>query len=137
MVTLDTLRREKKAEIIRLAEMRGCRNVRVFGSVATGENRPDSDVDFLVDLESGRTIFDLARFLGDLRDLLGTDVDVVERRSIHPYVRDRVLAEAIGLWHHVGEGPAPVLDPHSRVLRADSRLYGRHRIDVAERSGGP
>ena len=97
MVTLDTLRREKKAEIIRLAEMRGCRNVRVFGSVATGENRPDSDVDFLVDLESGRTIFDLAKFLGDLRDLLGAEVDVVESRSIHPYIRDRVLAEAVGL----------------------------------------
>jgi hypothetical protein len=75
MVTLDTLRREKKAEIIRLAEMRGCRNVRVFGSVATGENRLDSDVDFLVDLESGRTIFDLAKFLGDLRELFGTEID--------------------------------------------------------------
>ena len=46
-VTLDTLRREKKAEIVRLAAKHGCRNVRVFGSVATGENRPDSDVDFL------------------------------------------------------------------------------------------
>jgi hypothetical protein len=97
MVTLDTLRREKKAEIIRLAEASGCSNVRVFGSVATGENRPDSDVDFLVDLESGRTIFDLARFLGDLRDLLGTEVDLVESHSIHPYIRDRVLAEAVGL----------------------------------------
>ena len=97
MVTLDTLRREKKAEIFRLAEISGCRNVRVFGSVATGENRPDSDVDFLVDLESGRTIFDLAKFLGDLRDLLGAEIDVVESRSIHPYIRDRVLAEAVGL----------------------------------------
>jgi predicted nucleotidyltransferase len=97
MVTLDTLRLEKKSEIIRLAELRGCRNVRVFGSVVHGENRPDSDVDFLVDLESGRTIFDLAGFLGDLRDLLGTEIDVVESRSIHPYIRDRVLAEAVGL----------------------------------------
>jgi predicted nucleotidyltransferase len=69
MVTLDTLRHEKRAEIVQLAEKRGCRNVRVFGSVATGESRPDRDVEFLVDLESGRTIFDLARFLGDLRDL--------------------------------------------------------------------
>ena len=97
MVTLDMLRREKKTEIIRLAEMRGCRNVRVFGSVATGENRPDSDVDFLVDMESGRTIFDLAGLLGDLRDLLGAEIDVVESRSIHPYIRDRVLSEAVGL----------------------------------------
>jgi predicted nucleotidyltransferase len=97
VVTMDTLRREKKGEIIRLAEMRGCRNVRVFGSIVHGANGPDSDVDFLVDLDSGRTIFDLAKFLGDLRDLLGTEIDVVESRSIHPYIRDRVLAEAVGL----------------------------------------
>ena len=97
MVTLETLRREKKAEILRLAEMHGCHNVRVFGSVATGENRPESDVDFLVDVESGRTIFDLAGFLGDVRELLGIEVDVVESRSIHPYIRDRVLAEAVSL----------------------------------------
>ena len=44
-----------------------------------------------------RTIFDLAGFLGDLRDLLGTEIDVVESRSIHSYIRDRVLAEAVGL----------------------------------------
>ena len=97
MVTLDTLRREKRAEILRVAQMHGCRNIRVFGSVATGENRRDSDVDFLVDLEAGRTIFDLAEFLGDLRELLGLEVDVVESRSIHPYIRDRVFAEAVGL----------------------------------------
>ena len=97
MVTLDTLRREKKAEILRVASMYGCRNVRVFGSIATGENRPGSDVDFLVDLESGRTIFDLAKFLGELRDLLGAEIDVVESRSIHPYIRERVLAEAVSL----------------------------------------
>ena len=96
-VTLDTLRREKKTEIVRLAGIHGCHNVRVFGSVATGESRPDSDVDFLVDLDSGRTIFDLALFLGDLRDLLGTEIDVMESRSIHPYIRDRVLAEAVKL----------------------------------------
>lgn len=97
MVTLDTLRREKKAEILRLAEAHGCHNVRIFGSVATGENRPDSDVDFLVDIESGRTLFDLGGLLSDLSDLLGTEVDVVESRSIHPYIRDRVLAEAVSL----------------------------------------
>ena len=97
MITLDTLRREKRAEILRLASLHGCRNVRVFGSVATGESRPDSDVDILVDMESGRTIFDLAEFLGDLRELLGTEIDVVESRSIHPYIRDRVLAEAVGI----------------------------------------
>lgn len=96
-MTLHMLRGEKRAEIIRLATMHGCHNIRVFGSVATGENRPDSDVDFLVDVDSDRTIFDLAQFLGDLRELLGTEVDVLESRSIHPYIRERVLGEAVSL----------------------------------------
>jgi predicted nucleotidyltransferase len=97
MVTLDTLRREKKAEILHRAEMHGCRNVRVFGSVATGENRPDSDVDFLVDLDQGRGLLDLGGLLSDLHEMLGVDVDLVARQSVHPYIRDRVLAEAVPL----------------------------------------
>jgi predicted nucleotidyltransferase len=94
MVTLDTLRREKRSEILRLAELHGCRNVRVFGSVATGESNPRSDVDFLVELEQGRGLLDLGGLLTDLQNLLGVEVDVVESGCIHPYVRDRVLAEA-------------------------------------------
>ncbi|SRR5579883_592313 len=97
MVTLDTLQHEKRAEILRLAEKHGCRNVRVFGSVATGENRPDSDLDLLVDLDPGRTLLDLARLLGDLRDLLQMEVDVHDSRCIHPYIRQRVFAEAVPL----------------------------------------
>lgn len=54
MLTLDSLRREKKAEILRLAGIHGCQNVRVLGSVATGENNLGSDIDFLVDLDRGR-----------------------------------------------------------------------------------
>jgi len=97
MVTLETLRREKRAEILRLAERHGCRNVRIFGSVATGENRPDSDVDILVDLDNGRGLLDLGGLLSDLRDLLGVDVDLVESGCIHPYIQDRVLTEAVPL----------------------------------------
>ena len=97
MVTLDILRQQNRPEILRLAERHGCRNVRVFGSVATGENRPDSDVDFLVDLEPGRTWFDLGGFLSDLHDLLKVEVDVHDSRAIHPYIRERVLAEAVPL----------------------------------------
>jgi uncharacterized protein len=97
MMTLDTLRQEKKAEILRLAGVHGCRNVCVFGSVGTGENRPDSDVDFLVDLESGRGLLDLGGLLSDLQELLGTEVDLVESGCIHPYIRNRVLAEAVPL----------------------------------------
>jgi predicted nucleotidyltransferase len=97
MLTLDELRREKKAEILRLAGTHGCRNVRVFGSVATGESKPGSDVDFLVDLDKGRGLLDLGSLLSELHELLGVDVDLVESGSIHPYIRDRVIAEAVHL----------------------------------------
>ena len=97
MLTLDTLQREKRTEILRLAEMHGCRNVRVFGSVATGENRADSDLDLLVDLEPGRTLFDVGALLEDLKDLLHLEVDVHDARCLHPHIRNRVLAEAVPL----------------------------------------
>jgi predicted nucleotidyltransferase len=97
MVTLDRLRGEKRAEILRLAELHGCHNVRVFGSVATGESRPDNDVDFLVDLDSGCGLLDLGGLLSDLQQLLGRDVEIVESGCIHPYIRNRVLAEAVPL----------------------------------------
>lgn len=97
MVTLETLRRDKRAEILRLAGIHGCRNVRVFGSVATGESNLSSDVDFIVDLDRGRGLLDLGGLLSDLHDLLGVDIDLVESESIHPYIRDRVLSEAVPL----------------------------------------
>jgi len=97
MLTLATLRGEKRAEILRLAESHGCHNVRVFGSVAAGESQPGSDVDFLVDLDKGRGLLDLGGLLTDLERLLGVDVDVVESGCIHPYIRERVLTEALPL----------------------------------------
>jgi hypothetical protein len=94
MVTLETLRREKRDQILHLAAAHGCRNVRVFGSVATGDNKPSSDVDFLMDLDQGRGLLDLGALLTDLQRLLNAEVDLVEAGCIHPYIRDRVLAEA-------------------------------------------
>jgi len=97
MLTFEDLRREKRGAILRLAEDCGARNVRVFGSVVHGENRDDSDIDFLVDLDPGRNLFDLGRLLMDLTALLGVPIDVVEAGCLHPCVRDRVLSEAIPL----------------------------------------
>ena len=97
MSTLDKLRHEKRAEILRLAELHGCRNVRVFGSVATGEDREQSDVDFVVDLDEGLNLFDLGGLLADLKDTLASNVDLVESRCLHPFIRDRVPAEAVPL----------------------------------------
>jgi len=96
MVTLNTLRHEKRAEILRLAETHGARNVRVFGSVVRADNCEDSDVDLLVEFDRGKTLFDLIGLKLDLEDLLGVSVDVVTPNSLR-YIRDRVLAEALPL----------------------------------------
>jgi hypothetical protein len=97
MLTLEKLRNDKKAAILEVAHRHGARNVRVFGSVARGDNREDSDVDILVDLDADRNLFDLGGLLMDLSKLLGSEVDLVESGCIHPYIRDRVLAEAVTL----------------------------------------
>ena len=96
MVTLNTLRQEKRAEILRLAETHGARNVRVFGSVVRADNREDSDVDLLVEFDTGKTLFDLIGLKLDLESLLGVTVDVVTPNSLR-YIRDRVLTEALPL----------------------------------------
>lgn len=85
---------DKRDEILRLAELHGARNVRVFGSVARGEAGPDSDVDFLVDMPRGRTLLDLVGLWQDLEELLGKKVDVVVDGGINPHRAERILAEA-------------------------------------------
>ncbi len=93
----ESLLREKREQILALAEKYGARNVRIFGSVARGEVRSDSDIDFLVELEPGRSLFDLGGFLYDLQSLLGVDVDVVTEKGLRARIRERVLREAIQL----------------------------------------
>jgi uncharacterized protein len=94
--TLTELR-EKRSEIIELARARGASHVGMFGSVARGEAGDGSDIDFIVDLEPGRSLFDLGGLRMDLRDLLQRDVDVVSERSLRPRVAERVLADAVEL----------------------------------------
>lgn len=96
MVTLENLRSEKRAAILRLAEQHGAHNVRVFGSVARGDSREASDVDFLVEFEKGRTLFDLIRLRLALQDLLGVEVEIATPGSFR-YLQERVLAEAKAL----------------------------------------
>lgn len=84
-------------EILATARKHGAYNVRVFGSVARGEARPDSDIDFLVNLEAGRSLMDLARLLRDLQSLLGRNVDVVTEAGLRPRIRPQVLKDARAL----------------------------------------
>lgn len=94
--TLNELR-ARREEILVLARRRGVTRVRVFGSVARGEQDDGSDIDLLVDLEDGRGLFDLGGMLMDLRDALGVDVDVATPTSLRPWVAERVLADAVDL----------------------------------------
>ena len=97
MVTLETLRSERRADILRLAARHGARDLRVFGSVARGESREASDLDLLVEWEPGRSLMDHARLVLDLQDLLGARVHVGTERSLHWYARERILQEATPL----------------------------------------
>lgn len=81
----------------RLASAHGVRRMAVFGSVARGDATPASDVDLLVDLEPGRTLLDLVGFWQDAEEALGRKVDVVSEGGLSPYLRARILAEAVSL----------------------------------------
>jgi hypothetical protein len=96
-MTIEQLRTQRREEILRLAASRGARNVRVFGSVARGDSGERSDIDFLVDLEPGRSLLDLGGLNLDLERLLGSRVDVVSSRGLRDRVRERVLREAVAL----------------------------------------
>ena len=86
---------EKNREAIREATKRfNAANPRVFGSVARGEDRPDSDLDILVDALPGTTLFDLGGLLEELKDILGIEVDVLTSGGLHPSMKDRILREA-------------------------------------------
>lgn len=96
-LTVSTTLRERREEILRIAHHYGGTNVRVFGSQVNGEARPDSDLDILLVMEPGRSLFDMIGIKQDLEHLLGCKVDVVSEDGLSPYLRDYILHEAIPL----------------------------------------
>ena len=88
---------EHRAAILKAVECRHASNVRVFGSVARGEDQPGSDVDLLVDLDPVANPLDLLELGCDLEDELGVKVDVGTPSSLRSFLRDKVLAEALTL----------------------------------------
>ena len=95
-MTLDDVRRLIETEKGSL-QARGVRAVYVFGSIARGEGRPDSDVDVIVDYDPGSNfnLIDLSAVHRRLSDRFGVNVDVVTRNGIHRRIRDDVLKEAV------------------------------------------
>lgn len=94
-MTVNELFSDKREAVLLIARRHGARNVRVFGSIARGEARPNSDVDFLVEMEPGRSLLDLGGLLMELQELFGCRVDVVTEASLRPRIRERVLREAV------------------------------------------
>ncbi len=89
--------RDNREEILRIAAAHGARNIRLFGSVGRGEDSEESDIDFLVEFDPGRSLLEHVGLIQDLEDLLGCPVDVVTERGLHWYIRDRVVKEAMPL----------------------------------------
>ena len=86
-----------RAELLALARRRGITGVRVFGSMSRGDANNNSDVDLLVTLAPGTSALALGGLLLDAQDLLGRRVDVVTEASLHPALRERVMALAVPL----------------------------------------
>ena len=93
--TLSVLR-ARREEILRIAAARGAYNVRVFGSVARGDARPDSDIDVLVDFEPGRDVGDVSELLLDLEEMLGREVNLAETVAVKPKYGS-ILRDAVAL----------------------------------------
>lgn len=87
----------KRQEILALAEAHGAGNIRVFGSIVRGENTERSDVDFLVQMNDGRSLWDLIGLTQNLEELLHCKVDVVTEGGLSPYLREHILASAAPL----------------------------------------
>ena len=95
LLDISQLVKAKREEIQRIAAEHGARNVRVFGSVARGDARPESDIDFLIEAGPVTSSWFPAGLILDLEELLGRHVEVVTEKGLDPLLRERVLREAI------------------------------------------
>jgi uncharacterized protein len=95
-MTLEQLR-QRRSEIEAVAARHGARSVRVFGSVARGEEREDSDIDLLVEFNPGTSLLTHAGLVIALEELLGRTVEIASERGLRPRYRDRILGEAVPL----------------------------------------
>jgi uncharacterized protein len=97
VVDLGQLLRTNRKRILDAATRRGARNLRLFGSIARGDFRSDSDVDILVEMEPGRSLIDMCGLSLDLEGILGRKVDVFTEKSLKDRIRVRALKEATPL----------------------------------------
>ena len=96
MTTFDILK-QKRTDVLEVAQKHGVTSLRIFGSVARGEESPDSDIDLLVTTGPSVSPWFPAGLILDLEELLGRRVDVVTESGLNPLLRDTVLGEAVAL----------------------------------------
>ena len=96
MTPLELLQ-HKRDDIRRVAAKHGAYNVRVFGSVVRGETKPDSDIDLLIERGPMTSSWFPAGLVLELEEMLGRRVEIVTEKALNPYLRDRVLREAVPL----------------------------------------
>ena len=87
----------KRDQILALAAARGARRLRIFGSVARGEDHEGSDIDLLIDMPAGTSLLQIVGLQQDIADALGMRIDLCTERELHPSLRPRILAEARAL----------------------------------------
>ena len=121
------LLREKREQILQMAAKNGARNVRVFGSVVRGEADEASDIDFLVEMEPGRSLFDLGGLQADLEEFLGCRVDVVTEKGLNPRTADECLTRPLKY-----EGPA-----RASARAAPGAIATRQGLNINSRGWNP
>ena len=88
---------ERRENILKIAKAHGATNLKIFGSYARGDEHPGSDIDLLVELEPGRSLLDIIAIKQDIEDMINRRVDVVTAGALSPYIREKILEEAITL----------------------------------------
>ena len=96
MITMNQLKKKRKG-ILDLASRHGALDIRVFGSVARGKAKKNSDIDFLVRFEPERSLLDMVAFELELQTLLKSKVEVLDEEGLSPYLRVGILSEALAL----------------------------------------
>lgn len=96
MVTREALVR-RRDDVLAIAHHHGASNVRLLGSVARGDARAASDVDFLIDLKAGRSLLDLCALEENLEGLRGCPVDIALAHAVRPHVAQEALRDAVPL----------------------------------------
>jgi|RifCSP16_1_1023843.scaffolds.fasta_scaffold181005_1 predicted nucleotidyltransferase len=94
---MDAVVSENAEAIRQIARIHGVTRLRIFGSRAEGAGTEKSDLDLLADFEPGRDLLDMVAFKQDLEALLGCKVDVVEEGALSPYLKERIIGQAVSL----------------------------------------